>query len=85
MINDPAFNPKQLGNLAVAIPAILLGQSDHRQAQFFVTTLNSGSVSLSTATNTNRFARSPLRCIELLSNINHRLTQIGDRQALGFK
>jgi hypothetical protein len=85
MVSVPTFYPKQLSNLAIAIPTILLGQSDHRQAQFFAIALNSCSISLGAAGYANHFARSSLRCIELLSNINHGLTQIGDRQALGFK
>ena len=85
MIDDPTLYPKQLGNLTVAIPTILLGQSDHRQPKIFIIALNCGSVSLGATGKTNRFAGSSLRRIQPLTNINHGLTQVGDRQALGFK
>jgi hypothetical protein len=85
MVDDPTLYPKQLGNLTVAIPTILLGQFDHRQAQFFVIALNCSSISLGAPGKANRFASSSLRRIQPLTNINYGLTQIGDRQALGFK
>lgn len=32
VINAPALNPQQLGDLAISVSPILLGQTDHRQA-----------------------------------------------------
>jgi hypothetical protein len=85
MIDGPALHPKQLSNLAVAIPAIPLGQSDHRQTQRAIVILVMCNVALGTPSKANRFAGSPLRRIQLLANMDHCLTKIGNRQAFGFK
>jgi hypothetical protein len=44
MIDGPAFQTKQLGNLTIAISATPLGQSDHRQAQLFIIILESSFI-----------------------------------------
>lgn len=36
VIHSPAFDTQHLGNLAIPISAILLGQSDQSQAQVFI-------------------------------------------------
>ena len=86
MINRPAFNAKETGNFAITVPAILLRQSDHRQTQFLVIFMFFDvGIELRTTCQANRFAGSSLRCIQFLTDINNSLTQIGNRQALGFK
>ena len=86
VINRPAFNAKEMGNLTISIPAILFGQPDHRQTQFLVIIMFSDvGIALRTTCQADRFAGSSLRCIQFLTDINNSLTQIGNRQALGFK
>ncbi|MEQ9488519.1 MAG: hypothetical protein RIM72_05940 [Alphaproteobacteria bacterium] len=85
VIDHPAFDPKELGNLAIAIPAILFGQSDHRQTQFLVIFFTGDGVTEGAAGKANRFAGPALRCVQLLTNIDCGLTQISSRQAFGFR
>ena len=85
MVRSPALYTKEMGDLAITIPAILFGQPDHRQTQLFVIMLLNCDVALSATGKANRFAGPSFRCIELLTNTNHRLTKIGNRQAFGFR
>ena len=47
MVNLPALNTKEVGDLALTVTAILLGQSNHRQTEFFVVMFFEGEVALS--------------------------------------
>ena len=85
MVRSPALYTKEMGDLAITIPAILFGRPDHRQTQLFVIMLLNCDVALSAAGKANRFAGPQLRCIQLLTNINHRLKQISDCQAFGIR
>jgi hypothetical protein len=63
----------------------LFGKSDQCQAERLVILPVSGLVLMCRARQADRFAGSPFRCRQLLANIEDRLTQIGWRQAFGFK
>lgn len=85
VIDHPAFNTKQAGNLSISVSAILLRQPDHRQAKLFLIILLNANIAVRTPGHANRFARSSLGCVQNLTNMKHSLTQIGNRQALGFR
>ena len=84
VLDDPAFDTKKLGDLAITVTAILLGQPDQCQAEFVII-LWCCLVAQRAPRQADRFAGSSLRRIELLANTDHSLTQIGNRQTLGFK
>jgi hypothetical protein len=85
VVHTPALDLKKPGDLAVAIPAIALCQLDQRQAQVLVVALGSGLVLAGGPSQADRFAGSPFGGVQALANMDHRLTEIGRRQALGFK
>ena len=55
VIDPPAFDAQQSRDLAIAIPAILLGQPDQGESQFFVVSLDRG-IALCAARLANDFA-----------------------------
>jgi len=85
VVDRPAFDTKKLGDLAITIATILLGQPDQGQTQFIVIILFDGFVAECAAGQADRFAGSSFPRIQLLTNMGHSLTQIGNRQTLGFK
>ena len=84
MVHPPAFDPQQFEYLAVAVAAIALGKADHSQPQIIIVPRDRPILHRA-ACETDDLAGPPLGRIELLANINHCLTEIGNRQALGFK
>ncbi len=60
VIDHPAFKPEQLGDLAIAITAILFGEPDHGQAQRFIIVRLAGFVLLRGARHADRSASAPL-------------------------
>ena len=85
MIDHPAFKPEQLGNFAIAIATILFGEPDQGQAQRIIIVSLAGFVLLRGARHADRSAGAPLRGIELLTHVDHGLTQVSWLQALGFR
>ena len=73
VIDDPAFDTKKLGDLAITVTAILLGQLDQCQAEFVII-LWCCLVAQTAPRQADRFAGSSLRRIELLTNMNYSLT-----------
>jgi len=84
VIDLPAFNAKQLGNLPIAIAAILLCQSDQSQPKAVII-FRACLIALCGPCHADRSASPPLGRPELLTNMDHSLTQIGNRQTLGFR
>ena len=84
MINRPPLDAKKLGNLAITVTTVLLGQTDQGQAQLVII-LWERLIAQRTPSQADRFAGSPLRGIEPLTNMDHGPTEIGNRQTLGFK
>ena len=70
VIDRPALDTKKLGDLAVTVAAILLGQPDQGQAQCVII-LWSRLVAQGAPRQADRFAGSPLRGVELLANMDH--------------
>ena len=73
VIDRPALDTKKLGDVAVTVAAILLGQPDQGQAQFVII-LWSRLVAQGAPCQDDRFAGSSLRGVELLANMDHSLT-----------
>ena len=84
VIDPPAFHAQQFRYLAIAIAAILFSEADQRQPQIIIVS-GDRFVLVCAAGKADRFAGPPLRRIKPLAHPDHRLTQIGSRQALGFK
>ncbi len=76
VIDHPAFEPEQLGNFAIAIPAILFGKPDESQMQRLIIVCLAGFVLLRGARHADRSASAPLRGVELLAHMDHGLTQV---------
>ena len=70
VIDRPALDTKKLGDLAVTVVAILLGQPDWGQAQCVII-LWSRLVAQGAPRQADRFAGSSLRGVELLTNMDH--------------
>ena len=70
VIDRPALDTKKLGELAVTVAAILLGQPDQGQAQFVII-LWSRLEAQGAPRQADRFAGSSLRGVELLANMDH--------------
>jgi len=85
VIDDPALDTLEMGDLAIAIPALLLSQSDERQSKLFIIRLGMGDLTQRPAGKADRSAGPSLLGIQLLADINYSLTYIGSRPALGFK
>jgi len=84
VIDLPAFNAEQLGNLPVAITAVLLCQSDQSQPKAVI--ISRGClIALCGACHADRSASPPLGRPEFLAHMGYSLTQIGKRQTLGFR
>ena len=84
VIDLPAFNAKQLGNLPVAIAAILLCQSEQSQPKAVI--ISRGCrIALCGPCHADRSASPPLGWPEFLTHMDYSLTQIGNRQTLGFR
>jgi len=84
VIDLPAFNAEQLGNLPVAIAAILLCQSDQSQLKAVII-FRGCLIALCGPCHADRSASPPLGRSEYLTHMDHGLTQIGNRQARGFR
>jgi len=84
VIDLPALHPQQGCDLSVAIPTILFGQPDHRQAQHIIIR-GLGLIPQAGSRQAQHSAGSALRCVQLLTGVDHGLTQPINRQALGFK
>ncbi|MEM6758507.1 MAG: hypothetical protein AAF601_03410 [Pseudomonadota bacterium] len=84
MIDCPAFDTQQLGDLAVALAPVLFGQPDHCQTQRLII-LWGHPVLKRTARQPDHTAGAPFRCCQLLSGMHHGLTKLVCRQAFGFK
>jgi len=84
VIDLPAFNAEQLGNLSVAIAAILLCQSDQSQPKAVII-YRRCLIALCGPCHADRSACSPLGRPELLTHMDYSLTQIGNRQTFGFR
>ncbi len=84
VIDLPAFNAEQLGNLPVAIAAVLLCQSDQSQPKAVIISRRC-LIALCGPCHADRSASSSLGWPELLAHMDHGLTQIGNRQTLGFR
>ena len=84
VVDFPAFNAKQLGNLPVAIATIVLCQSDQSQPKAVIISWGC-LIALCGACHADRFASPPLGWPELLTHMDYSLTQIGNRQTLGFR
>jgi len=80
----PAFKAKQLGNLPIAIAAILLCESDQSQPKAVII-FRGCLIALCGLCHADRSAIPPLGRPELLTHMDHSLTQIGNRQTLGFR
>ena len=70
VIDRPALDTKKLGDLAVTVAAILLGQPDWGQAQCVII-LWSRLVAQGAPRQADRFAGSSFRGVELLANMDH--------------
>jgi len=84
VIDLPAFEVKQLGDLAIAISAVLLCQPDQSQPQRIIVS-RGWSILQGAPRQTDDPARSPLRRSELLACVNDGLTELLCGQALGFR
>tara|TARA_R110000823_G_scaffold255923_1_gene377907 strand:- start:291 stop:692 length:402 start_codon:yes stop_codon:yes gene_type:complete len=84
VIDPPSFHTQQLGNLPISITAIGLGQSNQSQPKAVIF-FGSCFEPVGGACYANRSAAAPLRRPEFLAHMDHSLTQISSRQALGFK
>ena len=84
VIDFSAFNAEQLGNFPVAIAAILLCQSDQSQPKAVIISRRC-PMALCGPCHADRSASPPLGRPELLTHMDHSLTQIGNRQTLGFR
>ena len=71
-------------NLAITLAAVLFRQPDQSQSQGGIVSI-SRLVMQGAARQANHPAGPSLRRCELLARMDNSLTQIGDRQALGFK
>jgi len=85
VIDHPTFEPQQPGDFAIAIATILFGEPDQRQTQRFIIVCLTRFVLLCGARHADRSAGAPLRCVELLTHMDHGLTQVSWLQALGFR
>jgi len=79
-----AFNAEQLGNLPIAIAAILLCQSDQSQPKAVII-FRGYLIALCGPCHADRSASPPLGRSEYLTHMDHGLTKIGNRQTLGFR
>lgn len=85
-IDPPAFDTKQLSNLAISVIAIFFGEPDHRKTQIMIILpWVSGPVIETGPGHADRSARAPLRGGKPLAYMGYGLTKVGNRQALGFK
>ena len=80
----PTFGAEQFTNLAIAITAILFGQSDQDQAQIIISP-GSRLVMQGAAGQPNNTAGVSFRRAKLLACVNDSSSEIVTRQALGFK
>ena len=78
VIDLPAFNAEQLGNLPVAIAAILLCQSDQSQPKAVIIS-GRFRIALCGPCHADRSASPPLGWPEFLTHMDYSLTQIGNR------
>ena len=76
VIDLPAFNAEQLGDLPVAIAAIMLCQSDQSQPKAVIISRRC-LIALCGPCHADRSASPPLGRPELLTHMDHGLTQIG--------
>jgi hypothetical protein len=84
VVYTPAFNAEQLGNLPVAIAAILLCQSDQSQPKAVI--ISRGClIALCGPCHADRSTSPPLGRPKYLTHMDHGLTKIGNRQTLGFR
>ena len=70
VIDDPAFDTKKLGDLAITVTAILLDQLDQCQVEFVIIIWRC-LVAQTAPRQADRFAGSSHRRIELLANTDH--------------
>ncbi len=84
LIDLPALNAKKFSNLAVAVTAILLGQSDQSLSKAVIFLLY-GLIVMCGSRHANRFACMPFREAKLLTHMDDSLAKIGNRQTLSFK
>jgi len=84
VVHLPTFDAQQFGYLAIAVAPVLLGQLDQGQSQSII--ISAGrSVLQRTSRQANYPAGPPLRRCELLARMDHGLTKLFGRQALGFR
>ena len=84
VIDCPAFDTQELCDLTIAITTILFGKAYQGQPQTLIITLY-GLIVIGGTCKANRFAGVPLGRPKLLAHMDYSLTQIGNRQTLGFK
>ena len=85
-VDRPTFNAKQFCNLAIPVPTVLFGQPDHRQTQIMIILAwDSGSVIEAGSGQTDCSTCAALRGRKPLADMDHGLTKVGSRQALGFR
>jgi hypothetical protein len=84
MVDAPALYPQELPDLPIAIPAVLLGQSDAGEPQI-VLVLLPHLIAQGAPCDPKNLARPPLRGAELLTGLDNRTPQVIRSQILGFK
>jgi len=84
VIDPPAFDAQQFGDLAIAVSSVLLGQSEQRQTESVI--IPRGWLILQrVARQADDPAGPPFRGRKLLACMDDGLTKLLGRQALGFR
>ena len=84
VIDPPAFNAKQFGDLAIAITTVLLRQPDQSQSQLVIISRD-WSILQGAPRDANHLEHPSLRRRKLLARMNDGPTELLYGQALGFR